>query len=113
MELVNINRDYLLDLLQNNLCRIVFTKVSDGSKRIMYASLSTQYLPEVAEGKEKVQKAASDAVIRVFDVEVQEWRSFRVDSLSSIKIVDSLPNPTFALKRVEGYNEPDQNDPAN
>jgi hypothetical protein len=70
---------------------VKFTK-KDGSDRTMLCTLNEQKipfdkLPKLKETSEETPAVASivDAV-RVFDVEKQEWRSFRFDSIKSVKV---------------------------
>jgi hypothetical protein len=70
---------------------VKFTK-KDGSDRTMLCTLNEQKipfdkLPKLKETSEETSTVASivDAV-RVFDVEKQEWRSFRFDSIKSVKL---------------------------
>lgn len=68
---------------------IKFTK-KDGSDRTMLCTLNEQKIP--FEKLPKVKEDGSPATIfttdaaRVFDVEKQEWRSFRFDSIKSVKL---------------------------
>lgn len=61
--------------------RITFEK-SDGSTRQMFCTTATTLIPE-----EKAPKGtgtfSSDETQRVFDLDKQEWRSFRWSSLKS------------------------------
>jgi len=70
---------------------VKFTK-KDGSDRTMLCTLNEQKipfdkLPKLKETTEETPAVASvvDAV-RVFDIEKQEWRSFRFDSIKSVKL---------------------------
>ena len=68
---------------------IKFTK-KDGSDRTMLCTLNEQKIPfeKLPKAKEDGSSATSftaDAV-RVFDVEKQEWRSFRFDSIKLVKV---------------------------
>lgn len=74
----------------DNAVTVKFTK-KDGSERTMLCTLNEQKipfdkLPKLKEPTEEAPAVASvvDAV-RVFDVEKQEWRSFRFDSIKSVK----------------------------
>lgn len=69
---------------------VKFTK-KDGSDRTMLCTLNEQKipfdkLPKVKEPTEETPTVASVVeAVRVFDVEKQEWRSFRFDSIKSVK----------------------------
>ena len=77
-------RKWLLGLLESSVVEIVFTK-KDGTERTMHCTLQEDYLPELqTESLSDKDKLKKDA-IAVFDVEVENWRSFRWDSIKSVK----------------------------
>jgi hypothetical protein len=84
----------LVNLLQNNVVRVVFTKV-DGSTRSLRGTLQPSYLPEndrSSSGSLLTEGDGSSERVSVFDLDLNEWRSFRVSSVlsaSSIKPYDS------------------------
>ena len=61
---------------------VTFTK-KDGSERIIKCTLVESRIPENKRPKEKATSISSDEAIRVFDLEKQDWRSFRWDSVKS------------------------------
>lgn len=81
------NRNGLLDVLQSGFVRVTFTKV-DGSERIMECTLRPDLIPTpnhiVAPDKPKRIVKDNEEVIRVFDTEKKEWRSFRIDSVKHV-----------------------------
>ena len=70
--------DYLNEL-KSGICEMTFQK-KDGTLREMICTLNTNHIPESklpkGTGKEK-----NDAVIAVWDVNKEDWRSFRIDSV--------------------------------
>jgi hypothetical protein len=84
-----ITRDELRTELANKVATIEFEK-TDGTLRTMKCTLQASFLPPLpvlAEGEEKPEKkvrAINDNVVAVWDVDVGEWRSFRVNSIRSI-----------------------------
>jgi len=78
-----ITREYLIELLQNNVITVRFTK-KDGTAREMLCTLKQGKLPrrEVTEGKDRPNKEPNQDIIPVFDMEKKAWRSFRVDSVT-------------------------------
>ena len=74
-------------LLKNNVLEVVFTK-TDGSVREMKCSLQEQFI-EVYEKKTDKVKPENDSVISVWDLDNGGWRSFRVDSIQSVSVVES------------------------
>ena len=63
---------------------ITFEK-KDGTLREMKATLSPTLVP-VVEKKTETVKPVNDAVMSVYDVEAQGWRSFIVENLKSYAI---------------------------
>ena len=74
-------RKWLKSVLETDVVEVTFTK-KDGSERILKCTLKEDVLPEVQnkETKEKSQEA-----LAVWDVESEGWRSFRWDSIKSVK----------------------------
>jgi len=76
----------ILKLLSNNDCEVTFTKV-DGSVRVMPCTLRATALPlKLTESKNTKEK--NTAVISAYCLDKQEWRSFRVDNVTNIKVID-------------------------
>lgn len=73
--------DYLKNALYNGVVRVVFLK-KDGTERKMLCTLKADLLPAQTDIEEAVQKKTPNpAVLAVWDVEAQGWRSFRWDSI--------------------------------
>lgn len=71
-----------------DLC-VVFTK-KDGTQREMYCTLSENRIPAEKQPKSQTSNSetvgqGSDSAIRVFDTKLQEWRSFRWDSVTEVR----------------------------
>ena len=80
----------LKKLLHENTLSVLFTK-KDGTRRAMLCTLKVDLLPVVdkQEGDEvKKERKESEESIRVWDLEKQDWRSFRIDSIISHSIVN-------------------------
>jgi len=84
-----MNREEILDVLRENTVNLSFTKVKDGEVRNMTATLVSDKIPN-----EKMPKSGSvdqsvggESTVRVFDLDLNEWRSFRVDSLLTFDAV--------------------------
>lgn len=74
-----MNRQEIIDLLQNKTCLVTFKK-KDETERRMLCTLQPNVIPIVkGTGVKK-----TDDVISVFDIEKEDWRSFRVDSVISV-----------------------------
>jgi hypothetical protein len=87
-----VMRDWIKSLLQVSTITVQFTK-ADGTVRDMQCTLNPEQLPDIVttgpvDGivteSAKPRKAPDPHSLRVFDVEKQEWRSFRFDRLQRI-----------------------------
>ena len=95
-----IMRDWVNSLLNKQEITVQFTK-ADGTERDMKCTLNWDLIPaqpdknittgpvdgivlESAKKPRKEPKEPDPAVIKVFDVEAQAWRSFRMDRLKKI-----------------------------
>lgn len=76
-------KGYLTSLLKGGVVEVNFTKV-DGSLRKMLCTLQESILP-VTEVKEDAKpRAEIPEALRVWDISINEWRSFRLDSINSV-----------------------------
>ena len=78
---MTITREDLVDRLKQSVVNVVFTK-ADGSERTMNCTLKLENIPEDQHPKNTV-KSESDQ-IRVFDTDIQEWRSFNFSSVKTV-----------------------------
>lgn len=76
-------KDWLRTLLKEDVVSITFIK-KDGTERIMKCTLLESKIPSEKTPK-GTEKAKSDEVLPVFDVESDGWRSFRWDSIRKIE----------------------------
>ena len=83
-------RDNLLKDLRECVIEVTFTKV-DGSNRVMRCTLDPKHLPktynEEAETEKQFHRENKD-VISAWDVQKGGWRSFRIDSVEYVQIID-------------------------
>jgi hypothetical protein len=70
---------------QNNLVKVVFTK-ADGTERTLIGTIKN--IPEEHMPKGTGDSSLNMDVYRCFDVELESWRSFRLDSIVSISVDD-------------------------
>lgn len=94
-----IMRDWVRSLLQKQPITVTFIK-ADGTERAMKCTLNYDFIPvDKAPGQQPVdgivketkqRKQPDEHSLRVFDVEKQEWRSFRFDRLQKITAEISL-----------------------
>ena len=88
-----MNKHELKEMLVNGVVTVTFVKV-DGSERTMKCTLLPEYMPAtVAQGQqlltESSPKVENPNTISVWDIESQGWRSFRIDSVEYVQVVDT------------------------
>ena len=76
-------REWLRGLLHNEEVKITFTK-KDGTEREMLCTLVNDKIPSEKAPK-NTGKSGSDEAIAVFDLDKNDWRSFRWDSVKKIE----------------------------
>jgi len=65
---------------------VVFTK-ADGTERTMRCTLFESNIPKEKQPKSETENSStSGSTIRVFDLEKEEWRSFRWESVKRITL---------------------------
>jgi len=85
----HIIRDWVRNLLHSTEATVTFVK-SDGTVRDMRCTLNWNSIPQAHQPKPvdlaetKQRKAPSEDSLRVFDLDINEWRSFRFDRLQRI-----------------------------
>ena len=78
-----MKRDTLVKNLQSRAMRITFTKVN-GEERIMGCTLQEHMIPATDANNRK----QNEDVLPVFDINKGEWRSFRLDSIINVEILE-------------------------
>ena len=78
-----MNTQEIKNLLHENVCEIVFTKV-DGTDRTMRCTLLEQYLPSSSSNDTSAKKINPNIMV-VWDLDAGGWRSFRTDRLKTIQ----------------------------
>lgn len=73
----------LTDTLRHEICEVTFTKVN-GEQRVMPCTLREDIVPKF---ESKGIKKKNDAVLSVWCTDKNEWRSFRIDSVTGVKIL--------------------------
>ena len=76
-------RKWLIGVLAERPVELKFEK-KDGSIREMNATLKEDMVIAYEKKTEK-DKVVNEEILPVFDIDKQEWRSFRLDSLKEIK----------------------------
>lgn len=89
MEKVEMTYEEIVNTLREGVVNLSFTKVKDGGVREMKATLVSDMIPA-----DKMPKTDANAnteknqiAVRVFDLDLNDWRSFRVDSLLTFAAV--------------------------
>ena len=79
---------WLKGMLHSDKVEVTFTK-ADGSERVMNCTLLPELLPKV-EKKELAENAKprkeNTTSMRVFDLDLQEWRSFTIKKVKKIQV---------------------------
>ena len=82
-----MKREWFESLLKNEIVTITFTK-KDGTDRDMRCTLKQDLLPvtEVVEStnEDKPKRAKSETSVAVFDLDLNGWRAFSIDSVKTI-----------------------------
>ena len=77
-----MTRDQMLEKLRESECRVIFKKVN-GEERDMQCTLMESVLPKLQSKPGDKKRQPNEAVIRAFDINKQEFRSFRVENVIS------------------------------
>ena len=84
-----LSYDEIVNTLRESVVDLSFTKVKDGEVRQMKATLVSDKIPAdkmpKTDANENLKK--NQTAVRVFDLDLNEWRSFRVDSLLTFNAV--------------------------
>lgn len=76
-------KEWLQGVMRTEIVNLTFRK-TDGTLRNMKCTLLPKFLPE-AIPSDKPKRKVSEDTLAVFDLEKNEWRSFRYDSVTEIK----------------------------
>jgi len=85
-EMMQVNQSVkktVVEILQENICEITFRKVN-GEERVMLCTLKDDLLPMQLATESKISRKLNKEVVRVYDLEKEDWRSFRIDSFLDI-----------------------------
>ena len=80
-----ITREDILKLIRNEAI-VTFTK-TNGEKRVMHCTTDMTKIPEDQRPVTSITitNQQNDDVLRVYDLEKNGWRSFRIDSVSAVQ----------------------------
>jgi hypothetical protein len=76
-----MKRENIIEILSNKVGVVTFTK-KDGNDRVMRCTLLESMIP--SDKAPKGTGSVNDAVVPVFDLDLGEWRSFRIDSVKEV-----------------------------
>jgi len=82
-----MNYQEILELLYKNDCEVTFTKI-DGTVRIMPCTLREAAMPQRDAAKFHETRVVNEKVISAFCLDKNEWRSFRVENVTNIKVLN-------------------------
>lgn len=80
-------RDFMLEALKDKdvIMEVVFTK-TDGTNRVMLCTQALELIPEDKHPSGESNTVYDENQVRVFDLEVNEWRSFLKDNIISTQV---------------------------
>lgn len=92
-------RTLIVDALHKGVCRVVFTK-TNGEERTMLCTLREDFLRDTAtatkstavgDAEETKKPKRSPNTLCVWDIEVWDWRSFKVESVKEWSEIETAP----------------------
>ena len=92
-------RDGIVALLKARPLEVTFKK-KDGTTRVMLCTLHPSYLPDTGISKEITPKE-NLTTVSAFDLNINAWRSFRVDSVEQIEDRDHKHAIIYVKREVE------------
>jgi len=81
-----MNKDEMIKALRNGVCEINFAKVN-GDQRVMLCTLNESVLPNKEVKAADNMRVVSNTSIAVWDIQAEGWRSFRIDSVNTFKVI--------------------------
>lgn len=81
---MNYSENEIVNRLRSGILTVTFNKV-DGSKRVLKCTLDPSHLPEDVRNQARVLREDTGGNIPVWDVVAGGWRSFRLDSVTSVE----------------------------
>ena len=88
-------KEQLAEQLKTGVYEVIFEK-KDGTTRVMKCSLKEEVIKPLVEARAKLLKEGAEVktrapnpnVLSVVDIEKNEWRSFRLDSIKEVNKLD-------------------------
>ena len=81
-----LTKGEVVRLLRGHLCSVLFTK-ANGETRKMICTLQEKYLPPMETTVEQ-RETTNNTAVPCWDIEKEAWRSFRVDSVRELHVLD-------------------------
>ena len=79
--------DNIVEQLKSNILQVTFTKVN-GEERVMPCTLLPGLLPTREQGETAAALAVNNSVVRAFAIDKQAWRSFRVENVTQVEVIN-------------------------
>lgn len=80
-----MTREQIVETLKANVANVTFEKV-DGTTRVMRCTLKHDLLPQQIDLEEHIsEKRVNLETLAVWDLDKEDWRSFRVDRVSDLE----------------------------
>lgn len=76
---------WLRDMLSTDTVTVTFTK-KDGTERVMNCTTNPVVVPKVEIKEGATPRKQSETTMRVFDIDIKEWRSFTTKSIKQINV---------------------------
>jgi hypothetical protein len=86
---MELQREQLVEQLKTSICEVTFTKVN-GEKRVMPCTLREDLMPTIPAdvgSKSTVKRHVVQNVLSVWCTDASAWRSFRIDSVTDMKVL--------------------------
>ena len=85
----NYEYDSVVSQLREGIVKLSFIKVKDGQVRNMRATLNEKFIPEEQKpvGVSWVDENKTPETVKVYDLDVEGWRSFRLNSLQTFDLI--------------------------
>lgn len=82
-----MNAANMREILRKEVVEVIFKK-KDGTIRNMFCTLNPNFLPEKQDDTTAgpAKSPASDTVVTVWDLDVNDWRAFKVDSVIEFNV---------------------------
>lgn len=72
--------------LTESKAKVIFTK-ADGTERTLICTLNMDIIPKDNHPKGSKDIIVNTDVIKAFDLEINQWRSFRIDSVKQFDVL--------------------------